>query len=265
MLDVRFLIFIKLLTPQHLTEHPSLTIIIPCHNEEEAITHTLAEIYAKLKYDNFKVIIIDDHCTDQTIKIVNDFAAKNSINNLQIITNKRKGCFANALLIGLENFDTDLVIPMMGDLCDEVETIPKMIAKIQEGYDIVCASRYMKGGKKINSPRLQGFFSWLVCFSLKILCGLHTWDVSNAYKMYRREVIRKILPSLEGNAGTDFSMQVFLKAHFTGFKTSDIPTTWIGRIYGKAKFDPLKLAPKYGRWYLYALQHAWSPHFIHKS
>ncbi len=243
----------------------SLTILVPCHNEEEAITYTLAEIYANLHYDNFQIIIVDDHCTDQTIKTVNEFVAKRKVNNLKIIANKRKGCFANALLTGFENFNTDLVVPMMGDLCDKVETIPKMIAKINEGYDIVCASRYVKDGRKINSPQPQGFFSWLVCVSLKILCRLPTWDVSNAYKMYRREVIKKILPALEGNSGTDFSMQVFLKAHFAGFKTAEVPTTWTGRIYGKAKFDPIKLTPKYGRWYLYALQQTHTPHFIHKS
>lgn len=242
----------------------SLTIVIPCHNEEEAITHTLSEIYAKLKYNNFQIIVIDDHCTDQTINTIKKFITKNSINNLQIIANKRKPCFANALLTGLENFKTEFVVPMMGDLCDEVETIPKMVAKINKDYDIVCASRYMENGRKINSPRLQGFFSWLVCVSLKILCGLPTWDVSNAYKMYRQEVIKKILPTLEGDAGTDFSMQVFLKAHFAGFKTAEVPTIWTGRIYGKAKFDPIKLTPKYGRWYLYALKQSWTPHFIHK-
>lgn len=233
----------------------SLTILIPCHNEEEAIIHTLSEIYSKLKYDNFQILIIDDHCTDQTINIINEFITKKEINNLKIIVNKRKGCFANALLTGLESFNTELVVPMMGDLCDEVESIPKMVAKINKGYDIVCASRYIKGGKKVNSPRLQGFFSWLVCFSLKILCNLPTWDVSNAYKMYKKEVINQILPTLTGNAGTDFSMQVFLKAHFVGFKTTEIPTTWTGRIYGKTKFDPIKLTPKYGRWYLFALKH----------
>lgn len=243
----------------------SLTILIPCHNEEEAITHTLSEIYSKLDYDNFQIVIIDDHCTDQTINTIRKFITKNSINNLQIITNERKGCFANALLTGLENFDSDLVVPMMGDLCDEVETIPKMVAKINEGYDIACASRYMKGGKKINSPRLQGFFSWLVCISLKILCCLPTWDASNAYKMYRRKVIKKILPSLTGNAGTDFSMQVFLKAHFAEFKTAEVPTTWTGRVYGKTKFDPVGLTPKYWRWYKYALLQRWLPKFIDKS
>ncbi len=234
--------------------NPSLTILIPCHNEEEAIAHTLSEIYSKLKYDNFQIIIIDDHCSDRTVKIINKFISEKEINNLKVIKNKRKGCFANALFTGLENLDTELVVPMMGDLCDEVETIPKMVRKINDGYDIVCASRYMEGGHKINSPWLQGFFSWAVCFSLKILCNLPTSDVSNAYKMYKKEVIDKILPALEGNAGTDFSMQVFLKAHFAGFKTIEVPTTWTGRIYGKTKFDPIKLTPKYGRWYLFALK-----------
>lgn len=235
--------------------NPSLTILIPCHNEEEAILHTLSEIYSKLQYDNFKILIINDHCTDRTVDVIHKFISEKKINNLKIFDNKLSGCFANALLTGLQHFDTDLVVPMMGDLCDEVETIPKMIEKIEQGFDVVCASRYMKGGKKINSPRLQGFFSWAVCFSLKILCRLPTWDVSNAYKMYKKDVISEVFPKLEGNAGTDFSMQLFLKVFFKKkFKICEVPTTWTGRIYGKAKFDPIKLTPKYGRWYLYAIK-----------
>jgi dolichol-phosphate mannosyltransferase len=233
---------------------PSLTILIPCHNEDEAISYTLSEIYNKLQYDNFKVLIVNDHCTDKTVQIINKLISDKKIKNLRIVDNKRSGCFANALITGLENFDTDLVVPMMGDLCDQVETIPEMVKIIENGFDIGVASRYMKEGKKINSPRLQGFFSWAVCFSLKILCNLPTWDVSNAYKMYRKEVIKKVFPALVGNAGTDFSMQLFLKALKAGFKAKETPTTWSGRVYGKAKFDPLKLAPKYGRWYLYALK-----------
>lgn len=233
----------------------SLTILIPCHNEEDAILHTLSEIYSKLRFDNFKILIINDHCNDKTINVINKFVYLKKINNLRIIDNKRKACFANALLTGLENFDTDLVVPMMGDLCDEVETILKMIEKIKAGYDVVCASRYMKGGRKINSPKLQGFFSWAVCISLKILCCLPTWDVSNAYKMYRTHVIQEVLPELKGNAGTDFSMQLFLKVFFKKkYRICEVSTVWTGRIYGKAKFDPIKLTPKYGRWYLYALK-----------
>lgn len=244
---------------------PSLTILIPCHNEEEAIFHTLEEIHTKLHYKNYQILVINDHSTDNTIEVIQEFVRKHEVHNLKIVNNRRSPCFANAILTGLENFDTDLIVPMMGDLCDEVETIPKMIKKIDEGYDIVCASRYMKGGRKINSPCLQGFFSWAVCISLKILCNLPTLDVSNAYKMYKKEVIREILPDLTGNAGTDFSMQLFLKTFFRKkYKICEIPTTWTGRIYGKAKFDPIKLTPKYGRWYLYALKKAWPPHFINK-
>jgi dolichol-phosphate mannosyltransferase len=243
----------------------SLTIIIPCHNEEEAITYTLSEVYKKLQYDNFKVLIVNDHSSDKTVQIINKFVSDKKISNLYIVDNKRSGCFANALLTGLENFDTDLVVPMMGDLCDQVETIPEMIETIQSGFDIAVASRYMKGGKKINSPHLQGFFSWAVCFSLKILGNLPTWDVSNAYKMYKKEVINKILPILEGNAGTDFSMQLFLKTLKAGYIAKEVPTTWTGRIYGKAKFDPFKLTPKYWRWYKYALISAWFPKFVDKT
>jgi dolichol-phosphate mannosyltransferase len=242
-----------------------LTIVIPCHNEEEAIIYTLSEIYNKLQYDNFDVLIVNDHSSDKTVQVINKFISDKTINNLHIVENKRTGCFANALITGLENFDTDLVIPMMGDLCDEVETIPELVKLIENGCDIAAASRYMKGGKKINSPRLQGFFSWAVCLSLKILCNLPTWDVSNAYKMYKKDVIKKVFPILEGNAGTDFSMQLFLKALKAGFIAKETPTTWTGRIYGKAKFDPIKLTPRYWRWYKYALISTWFPKFVDKA
>ena len=108
-----------------------------------------------------------------------------------------------------------------------------MAGKIEQGYDIVCASRYMKGGVKTGGPLLKSFFSRLVCLSMCWLIKCPTHDITNAFKMYRKEILKNI--NIE-SAGFAVSMQITLKAFFAGYRITELPTTWKGRVVGQSDF-----------------------------
>ena len=120
----------------------------------------------------------------------------------------------------------------------------------EEGYDLVCASRYMPGGQRLGGPPLQGFFSRYVCSSLMKLTGIRTHDVSNAFKMYRTEILRTT--PLE-EAGFASSLEICVKAFLKGYRITEVPTTWRGRTAGTSSFKMLKVARSYFRWYLWAV------------
>ncbi len=217
----------------------SLTIVLPARNEESVIKQTLTKLEKTLKAKH-KVIVVNDHSTDSTKKVIQTLSKK--YKNIKVIDNERDPGFANTILSGFDAAKSDLVLPMMADLCDDPKTIPLMLKKIDEGYDIVVGSRYMKEGKKIGEQFLKDFSSRTVGFLCNKVIGLNTSDATNSFKIYKKEVLKNVKVK---SKGFTISMEIPLKAHFKGYKISEVPTTWIVRKEGKSKFSLFKMAPDY--------------------
>jgi len=224
-----------------------IAMIIPAHNEENVISATIENIINKLNLD-FEIIIVDDHSTDNTAAIVKELIRRNS--SIRLVFNDLGRGFGDALRKGFSVANSDLVIPIMADQCDDPLTIQKMHEQVCSGYDVVCGSRYMSGGKKLGGPVLQSVFSRFVGRSLKYLVGIPTHDVSNSFKCYRINVLDAITIQ---SKGFEISMEIALRAYFAGFKITEVPTSWQGRVMGRSKFYLFKVAPDYFRLYLWAI------------
>lgn len=214
-----------------------LTIIIPACREEETIIETLHGL------NSVK--------TPHTVLVVNDFSdpldktkdiVKNNFKKVSVIVNTNPG-FAQTIAAGVQKTATPYLVFVMADACDDPKTIDAMYKKIQEGYDVVCGSRYMPGGQKIGGPKIQGFFSYLVNTYLSFT--LPTGDASNSFKMYKTSVIKPLLSPIRG--GVEYSIELITRAHANGARITDIPTTWRGRLKGTSKFHILARAWRYAR------------------
>jgi len=229
-------------------ELPTLFIVIPALNEEENIGQTLECLEDQVDLP-CEVIVVDDHSTDATGEVVRRFAEEHS--NVRLVKNEGPRGFSNALKVGYEAAGSGVIVTMMADLCDDPQTLAPMYEKILEGYDVVCGSRYMPGGGKRNEDsEVKGMFSRFVGLSLRRLVGVPTHDATNAFKMYRSEVIKNI-PIEE--AGFASSMEITVKAFLRGAKIAEVPTVWRGRTAGKSKFSILKGGKDYLRWYVWAV------------
>lgn len=224
-----------------------ITLVIPAHNEEEIIADTIRNIEKELNLD-YEIMVVNDHSTDNTASIVSRLTKEYS--NLKLVNNDTGRGFADALKKGFNSANSELITPVMADLCDDPKTVAEMHDKAKEGFDIVCGSRYMKGGKKVGGPMLQSFFSRFVGKSLKYLIGIPTSDVSNSFKCYRKNILDSI--KIESR-GFEISMEITLKAYFSGATITEVATGWQGRSMGKSKFYLFKAAPKYIRLYLWAI------------
>lgn len=216
----------------------NLSIIIPARNEEENIEETIKSIARFLNNIKSEIIVVNDHSTDKTEETVKNISHKNPF--VRVINNEKPPGFANALFSGFENARGKFVLPVMADGCDEPETILLMLKKMDEGYDLVCGSRYIKDGGKYGGPKIQGFFSTFVGKSLHYLIRIPTMDISNAFKMYRRDVLLSMKIKEKGFA---ISMEAALKFYFLGYKITEVPTIWYGRKKGKSKFRLTKTFP----------------------
>lgn len=225
-----------------------LSVIIPAHNEEANIAEAVGEVEASLNGLPHELIVVNDHSGDRTRSIVEGLCAKSP--DLRLLDNTYDKGFANALKFGFAHASNEAVVPVMGDLCDDLAMLKEMFGKIEEGYDVVCGSRYIKGGARIGGSKIKGFFSSFVGRSLYYLVGIPTRDVANAYKVYRKSVLDSIDIEAEG---FEISMEITLKAFFAGYRITEIPTAWKERKKGKSTFKMHKVASKYFRLYLWAI------------
>jgi glycosyltransferase involved in cell wall biosynthesis len=224
-----------------------LSLIVPAYNEAENIVDVLKTIENALDMD-YEIVVVNDHSSDATAELVRGLSKE--YGNIRLIENTYEKGFANAIKVGLFNSSTDVVVPVMGDLCDDLYTIKEMLAKINEGYDVVCGSRYTKGGARIGGPKLKALLSRFSGISLHYLFGIPATDMPNSFKMYRRKVIESI--DIKAKS-FEISMEILLKAYFAGFKITEVSTVWKERTRGKSSFKVFKLLPSYLKLYAWAI------------
>ncbi len=224
-----------------------ISIIVPAHNEAENIASLIEKVESTLNIDH-ELVIVNDHSKDNTADEVSKLSAK--FPNLRLVNNELEGGFANAIKTGFASAKTEFIVPIMGDLCDDLSTVKLMTEKINKGFDVVCASRYIKNGQRLGGSKFKAFLSRNAGRSLNLLLGIPTHDIANAFKMYRKKVIDSI--KIE-STGFEISMELPVKAYYLGFKITEVPTIWRERSKGKSSFKVFKLLPKYLKLYLWAI------------
>jgi len=227
-----------------------LGIIIPVYNEAENISKTLTAIEERVRTPH-KIYIVYDFDEDNTLPVAKEFLKEDI--DLKFLKNPAGGV-VNAIKTGFKEAHEDYLLVTMADLSDDYTVIDSMYKIIAEGYDVVCGSRHMKGGKQIGGPMLKKILSRIAGVSLKCVAGLPTHDVTNSFKLYRKSMLGSI--EIESDGGFEIGMEIVVKAFFSGFKVTEVPTIWIDRQKGKSRFKIVKWAPKYLKWYFYALKKA---------
>lgn len=229
-----------------------LTIIIPARSEEANIVQTLQTLQSHVKTPH-RIIIVNDKVmrSDKTAEAVKVFSLKNK--NISVLINNRIGHtapgFGLALITGIKKAATPFIVIVMADLSDDPTTIDRMYKRACEGADVVCGSRYINGGTKNGGPILQGFFSRLANWSLHTVARMPTTDATNAFKLYRRELIEKL--PVDPSGGVECSLAILLHAYWAHAKIIDIPTHWCGRTAGISTFHLFERMPRYARlWWL---------------
>lgn len=228
----------------------SLQISIPVYNEADNILGVLEEIKSKV-HTPHRINIIYDFDEDNTIPIVNKFIMDRKIPNIDLVKNRHGTGALNAIKTGFETAKDGVVLVAMADSSDDLAVVDTMFNRFSQGYDIVCGSRYMKGGKQIGGPRFKGLLSRIAGISLHLLTGVPTHDISNSFKMYRKDILNNV--KIESSGGFEIGMEIVVKAFLKGYKITEVPSTWRHRSAGTSRFELRKWLPKYVRWYLYAV------------
>ena len=203
-----------------------LTVLVPVFNEAD----NMEPLLTKLKQDlaslplRSEILVVDDGSTDGTFERVRALAA--SIPGLRGIRFRRNYGKSAALSVGFrEARGSTFVVTMDGDLQDDSAEIPRLLAKLEEGYDLVSGWKQKRKdpiSKTIPSKLFNSVTSWM--------SGVKLHDMNCGLKAYRSEVTRTV--RLRG----ELHRFIPVLAHWNGFKISEIKTVHHERLHGKTKF-----------------------------
>lgn len=230
-----------------------LDIVVPVYNEGEGILRLFDEIQREIRSEK-RVLVVYDFEGDTTVPAVRGRAGSYPFEVSLVLNTLGRGAL-NAIKTGMQAATAEMVLVMMADSSDRLDVVDSMCALMSQGYDIVCGSRYMKGGRQNGGPFLKGLFSRTAGLSLHFLTGIPTHDVTNSFKLYRKSLLEKI--DIESSGGFELGLEICVKAYAMGYKISEVPSEWFDREEGKSNFHMWKWLPHYLHWYFWCIRRTW--------
>jgi dolichol-phosphate mannosyltransferase len=231
-------------------QNPPLTIVIPVYNEGANFRALWNELASGIKTP-FSALVVYDFDGDNTVPVAQEIVNRGET-RLKLLRNAYGRGVTNAIKTGLEAVDSGPVLVTMADLSDELTTVDRMYALYLEGFDLVCGSRYMKGGQLIGGPFFKQLMSRTSGLTLHYLRGVPTHDATNSFKLYDAAMVREL--KVESVAGFELGLELTVKAFLNGYRIAEIPSVWRDRTAGTSRFRVLHWLPHYLKWYFYAFR-----------
>lgn len=229
---------------------PPLTIVIPVYNEGANFRALWAELSDGIKTP-FTALVVYDFDADNTVPVAQEIIAAGET-RIKLVKNAYGRGVTNAIKTGLEAVDSGPVLVTMADLSDELTTVDRMYQLYLQGYDLVCGSRYMPGGRLIGGPFLKQLMSRTSGLTLHWFRGLPTHDATNSFKLYDAQMVRAL--KVDSVAGFELGLELTVKAFLNGYRIAEIPSVWRDRTAGTSRFRVMHWLPHYLKWYFYAFR-----------
>jgi len=220
-----------------------LSVVIPAKDEEGCIASTVEHLHVELRLHNVphEIIVVDDGSCDGTAQIVTGLSRR--IPEVRLLSNDLPHGFGYAITAGLMQMNGDAAVIMMADESDDCRDVVRYWKKLNEGWDAVFGSRFMKGGGVIDYPWLKLRLNRLANSFIRMLFGISLNDTTNAFKGYRRTVIEGCKPML--SAHFNLTVELPLKTIVRGYSWTTIPITWRNRRVGQAKLKIQEMGSRY--------------------
>jgi dolichol-phosphate mannosyltransferase len=221
-----------------------LSIVIPAYNEEESITETIDQIeeaFSQVSIDH-EILVVNDNSKDNTAQVLEELSRNYPA--VKYVTNLGPNGFGYAVRYGLERYSGDCVAVMMADLSDSPYDLIRYYTTMLEGnYDCVFGSRFMKGGKVVDYPFVKKVINRIANLIIRVVMRIKYNDTTNAFKLYKREVIEGVKPILSPHF--NLTIELPLKAIIRGYSYAVVPNSWTNRKYGVSKLKIKEMGSRY--------------------
>lgn len=203
-----------------------ISIVVPVFNERDNVENVYAAISSALRAMDYsyEIVMVDDGSSDGSYSVLTQLAALDA--NLKVIRFRRNFGQTAAMSAGFDYAKGDIIIPMDGDLQNDPDDIPRLVAKIHEGYDVVSGWRSNRKDTFIS----RKIPSMLANALISRLTGVHLHDYGCTLKAYRREVLDGI------NLYGEMHRFVPALASQFGAKVTELPVNHFPRLHGVSKY-----------------------------
>ncbi len=223
----------------------TVVMVIPTYDEKGNIGRVIDELETVFKkvQDNYEmhILVVDDSSPDGTADEVR--VKMKELKNVHLLINKKKmglgGAYLSGMKYAVEKFNPDIFFEFDADLSHDPKLVPQFLAKLEEGYDLVLGSRYIKGGAIPDNWGLKRKFysvfgNIIIMF---VLTDFSIRDWTTGYRAIRRYVYDKVYPLLgeERFFGYTFQIGFLHKAVRAGFKAGEVPLKFVDRTLGRSK------------------------------
>jgi glycosyltransferase involved in cell wall biosynthesis len=211
-------------------EAPYLSVVIPCFNEEESVDELLGEVMEVV--DGLgrpaEVVVVDDGSTDRTWEHLVGAAEREP--RLKLIRFRRNFGQTAAMVAGMDHAQGDVIVPLDADLQNDPRSIPDLLRRIDEGYDVVSGWRKRRQdaflSRRLPSQLANALISWV--------SGVHLHDYGCTMKAYRREVLEPV--ELYG----EMHRFIPIYASWSGARVTEAEVNHRPRKYGRSKYGIMR-------------------------
>ena len=220
-----------------------LSVIIPAMDEAGCIASTVEHLHLTLKLRSIphEIVVVDDHSTDSTWDILTGIAASNDA--ILPVKNGAESGFGQAVRWGIDSANGDALVIMMADESDDSNDVVRYWDLLNEGWDCVFGSRFIKGGGVIDYPWLKLRLNRFVNGLIRLLFRIKLNDTTNAFKAYRASTVKGCQPLISPHF--NLTVELPLKAIVRGYRWTIIPITWKNRRTGVAKLKMREMGSRY--------------------
>ncbi len=202
-----------------------ISIIIPAYNEEKRIPQCLERVlsYCREKEWDYEVLVAEDGSTDNTVKIVKDFASHDNRIKLLSFTERlgKGGAIKNAMFHATKDF----VCFMDADLAADISELERLLPFVNH-YEIIIGSRRLRGNlPPIQSPFHRKIFSSLYSKFFRILFRMPIHDTQCGFKLFKTSIVSKLFKEIH-TTGFAFDSEILVKASWLSLRIKEVPIIW---------------------------------------
>lgn len=220
-----------------------LSIVMPARDEEGCIATTVEHLHGELAREGVphEIIVVDDGSKDATWALLGEVRGR--VPELAPVQNPGPHGFGRAIIFGLDHMRGDAVVIMMADESDDPRDVVRYWRALNEGWDCVFGSRFVRGGRVTDYPWVKLKVNRMANLFIRWLFRIKLNDTTNAFKAYRREVIEGCRPLIAPHF--NLTVELPLKAVIRGFSWTVMPITWRNRRTGEAKLKIKEMGSRY--------------------
>ena len=220
-----------------------LSVVIPARDEQDCIVSTVEHLHLELHLNDIphEILGVDDGSSDATWDRLQNLAAR--LPELRPLQNNGRHGFGRAIIYGLDRIKGDGVVIMMADESDDSRDAVRYWKLLNEGWDAVFGSRFIRGGGVIDYPWFKLKVNRLSNFFIRMMFNINLNDTTNAFKAYRASVIEGCRPLLSPHF--NLTVELPLKTIVRGYQWTVIPITWRNRRSGVPKLKLKEMGSRY--------------------